>query len=175
MEFTIRSANVDDAHGIAQVQAASWKTTYAGIVPDAYLQSLNAELRCERWKELLAAPTSESFVAENEAGVFGFVVGGPLREPIAEYDAELYAMYLFREFQRQGVGRRLVAELAAALHNREFRRMVAWVLEKNPAVGFYQRIGGVLIAQKEIEIGGASLQELAFGIGIDDLLRAPIA
>jgi hypothetical protein len=38
-----------------------------------------------------------------------------------------------------------------------------WVLEKNPAVGFYSRLGGSPIAQKKIEIGGVELQEIALG------------
>jgi hypothetical protein len=42
--------------------------------------------------------------------------------------------------------------------------MVVWVLERNlPAVSFYKRIGGLQIAQREIEIEETALSELAFG------------
>jgi hypothetical protein len=45
-----------------------------------------------------------------------------------------------------------------------FSSMVVWVLERNlPGVSFYKRIGGIQIAQKTIDIGGAVLSELAFG------------
>lgn len=175
MEFTIRTANTDDAPSIARVQLASWQTTYSGIVPDAYLQSMDVEFRSARWEEQLSAASSATFVAENRAGVFGFVSGGALREPIAGYDGELYAIYLVAEHQGQGIGRLLAANLAASLRDLGFQRMVVWVLDKNPAVGFYARLGGVLIAQKMIEIGGASLLELAFGIGLDQVLPPPTA
>ena len=42
--------------------------------------------------------------------------------------------------------------------------MAVWALEDNlPAVRFYQKLGAVQIARKPIDIGGASLMELAFG------------
>jgi len=104
------------------------------------------------------------FVAENEAGLVGFACGGRLREPITDYDAELYAVYLLREQQRRGAGRALVEVLAEALQKEGFRRMTVWVLKQNPAVEFYKRLGGIQIAQRPIEIGGVKLEELAFGL-----------
>jgi hypothetical protein len=41
--------------------------------------------------------------------------------------------------------------------------MLVWVHEQNPSVSFYERLGAVQIARKIINIGGADLQELAFG------------
>ena len=41
--------------------------------------------------------------------------------------------------------------------------MLAWVLETNPSVSFYKRLGGILVADKLIQIGGADLVEVAFG------------
>src|ERR1700689_4259819 len=142
MEFLVHEAAIEDARAIAQVQVESWRSTYAGIIPDSYLASLNVEEREERWKELLAAPDSLMFVAESEAGIFGFVSGGKLREPIDGYDAELYAIYLLRDNQRKGAGRRLVESLAESLRDEGFRAMAVWVLKKNPAVGFYRKMGG---------------------------------
>jgi len=37
--------------------------------------------------------------------------------------------------------------------------MIVWVLEQNPSVSFYERLGAVQIARKVINIGGADLQE----------------
>jgi hypothetical protein len=41
--------------------------------------------------------------------------------------------------------------------------MVVWVLKENPARGFYERMGGVKVGEQMIEIGGATLPEIAFG------------
>lgn len=163
MTFTIRPARIEDARDIAHVQVKSWKTTYAGIVPEAFLVSLNVGERTERWKGQLNSGTTFMLVAEDSTGVFGFASGGKSRETIDGYDAELYAIYLLEQKQRQGVGRCLVQKLAEALRADGFQSMMVWVLEKNPAVGFYERLGASRMAEKQIEIGGVQLQELALG------------
>lgn len=159
---TVRPARIEDAYSIAYVQVESWKSTYAGIVPETYLESLNPESRTDSWKKQFDG-TTLILVAEDEAGVFGFVCGGALRDPIAGYDAELYAIYLLQQKQREGVGRTLVRKLADALRAKGYRSLIVWVLERNPSLGFYTRLGGTALLTKEIEIGGAQLTEVAFG------------
>ncbi|HUA93672.1 MAG TPA: GNAT family N-acetyltransferase [Terracidiphilus sp.] len=163
MEFSIRKAAIEDAGHITRVHVNSWKTTYQGIVPDEYLASLKIEDRVPRWTEQLADAEHLIFVAENQQGVCGFIGGGPMREPIGEYDGELYAIYLLRACQLCGVGRSLVHTLAENLLARDFKSMAVWVLEANPAVLFYQALGATLITQKIIEIAGVRLPELALG------------
>jgi GNAT superfamily N-acetyltransferase len=163
MDVTIRRGTIGDAAAIAFVHVSSWRTTYAGIVPDAFLASLNVEERAQNWEKHLAAQKAVFLVAEDEEGIFGFACGGKLRDELAGYDAELYAIYLLSERQRRGTGRLLVHSLVDALIGEAFKSMAVWVLERNPAVAFYRRLGAVQIAQKTIEIGGAPLEELAFG------------
>ena len=159
----IRPARIEDADRIGFVQVDSWKTTYAGIVPDVYLASLSPATRAESWKKQIEDPTTLIFVAEDDTGVFGFVSGGALREPIPAYDAELYAIYLLQRKQRAGVGRILVKKLARALCEQHHRSLIAWVLERNPSFGFYTRLGGTEVVAREIQIGGAQLTEVAMG------------
>ena len=172
MNLTIRKAKIEDAGAIAHVQVESWKTTYVGIVPDVFLASLNQEDRMRSWREQILADNISIFVAEDETGIFGFVAGGEIREKL-EYDAELYAIYLLRERQREGVGRTLGLALASALQTKGFMSMIVWVLEQNPSVSFYERLGAVQVARKIINIGGADLEELAFGWpSLDRLITA---
>jgi ribosomal protein S18 acetylase RimI-like enzyme len=167
MSVIIRPGRVEDADGIAAVHVASWRTTYAGIVPDDYLAALDAAVMAGRWRERLKEGTQLILVAQDEdaSRVVGFASGGALREAIDGYhaDGELYAIYLLQEKQTQGTGRLLVQRFAAQLRADGFSGLVVWVLEKNPAVGFYSRLGGTRISQKTIEIGGAQLQEIALG------------
>jgi ribosomal protein S18 acetylase RimI-like enzyme len=163
MNLMIRKAKIEDAGAIAHVQVETWKTSYVGIVSDVFLTSLDKEERTQGWQEQTLADNISILVAEDEAGIFGFVAGGEVREKLDEYDAELYAIYLLRERQRQGVGRILCLALASALQSRGSTSMLVWVLEQNPSVSFYERLGAVQIARKIINIGGADLQELAFG------------
>jgi L-amino acid N-acyltransferase YncA len=163
MEFTIRRATIGDAEAIARVHVESWKSTYAQIVPDAYLASLNVEVRSQSWREQIEAGNSRIFVAESGGYVLGFASAGRLRETLGSYDAELYAIYLLREFQHCGAGRALVRAVVDSLRAEGFEGMVVWVLEKNPAVSFYKNLGGIQIAAKSIEIGGEPLEEVALG------------
>jgi L-amino acid N-acyltransferase YncA len=158
----IRAAEERDAAGIAHVHIQSWRTTYAGIVPEEYLAALNEAERAGQWQEWLTGGFSV-FVAEVDGKVAGFIGGGPLREPIQAFDAELYAIYLLQPAQRQGVGRALLGKFAASLSGQGFKSMIAWVLEKNPSREFYARTGAQLVTSKEIEVGGAALVEVAYG------------
>jgi ribosomal protein S18 acetylase RimI-like enzyme len=164
MDARIRRALPEDAPSIGLVQVESWRKTYAGIIPDAYLASLHIEERAAAWKRELVAGTMFVFVAEDQWGIVGFISGGAIREPIEGYDGELYAIYLMPARQRRGIGQELALTLREAFLMNGFSSMVVWVLERNlPAVSFYKRIGGLQIAQKTIDIGGAVLAELAFG------------
>jgi len=163
MKFTIRQALPEDAPGIAFVQVESWKTTYAGIVPDAFIASLTIAEQEPRWEERLISGNVSIFTAEDDSGVFGFAAGGTLREALGDYDAELYAIYLIESRQQQGAGRALVGMVAEALRSQGFHSMLVWVLEQNPAVKFYRHLGAVEISRQFIEIGGVSLPELSFG------------
>jgi L-amino acid N-acyltransferase YncA len=160
--LSIRPATQPDAPGIARVHVESWRTTYAGIVPDEYLATLNEAQRATGWREQLSNNLEVS-VADLDGDVVGFITGGPIRGPIQSYDAELYAIYLLQSAQGQGIGAALLQELATSLRNRGFHSMVVWVLEQNPAKRFYIRTGAQPLTSKDIEIGGATLTEVAYG------------
>ena len=163
MQITIRQAKVGDASGIAAVQIASWKSTYSGIVPSHFLVSMNLEVQTKMWESQLTDDNNLIFVAEDELGLIGFASGGKLREIVGDYDAELYAIYLMPEKQRQGIGRVLMLKLVLGLRTKGLKKLLVWVLEKNPSVGFYECLGGTKITHKSIQIGGVDLQEIAFG------------
>ncbi|HEY2472612.1 MAG TPA: GNAT family N-acetyltransferase [Terracidiphilus sp.] len=158
---SIRPANDSDAGAIAHVHVESWRTTYTGIVPDAYLAGLDEILRAKLWHEWLAG-RALVLVAERGGQMVGFAHGGANREVLEECDAELYSIYLLREAQRHGAGTALLRAIASALRERGFRSMAVWVLERNPARGFYEQMGAHLAASKVIEIGGAKLLEVGY-------------
>jgi len=135
-------------------------------VPEECLANLDYARNAERVAQVLGDPEGQTrlFVAENECGeVVGFACGGPLREPLLEYDGELYAIYVLKAYQGQGIGRALVAAVAGDLLSRGYRSLVIWVLRDNPYRRFYEALGGQVIAEKTIQIGGAELVEVGYG------------
>jgi GNAT superfamily N-acetyltransferase len=157
----IRAATQQDAGAIAHVHVQSWLTTYSGIVPDNYLASLNEAERVLLWQDWLTRDI-QVYVAELNGEVVGFISGGQIREPLQGCDAELFAIYLLDQAQGRGLGTALLRKLAESLRAKGFKGMTVWVLERNPAKRFYERSGAALVTTKEIEIGGALLQEVAF-------------
>jgi GNAT superfamily N-acetyltransferase len=160
----VRAGTERDAEEISHVHVESWRTTYAGIVPGEYLASLNEADRVPLWREWLRLDI-EVYVAVVDGEVVGFISGGPIREVVENYDAELFAIYLLQKAQGQGIGTTLLRKLAGSLQGRGFRSMGVWVLERNPSRHFYEGSGARLVSSREIEIGGAVFREVAYGWG----------
>ncbi|MGA8623077.1 MAG: hypothetical protein WB660_31695 [Candidatus Sulfotelmatobacter sp.] len=51
--ISIRTATEHDAVAISHVRVQSWRTTYAGIVPEEHLATLNEAGRVLLWREWL--------------------------------------------------------------------------------------------------------------------------
>jgi L-amino acid N-acyltransferase YncA len=164
--FTIREATLNDAAAIARAHIESSRATYRGLLPDEVLDEMTYERRLRNWSETLGEEGGAEFVyvAEDEGGrVFGFASGGPEREGDAEFDGELYAIYLLDTHHRKGAGRGLVRAVAGRLSREGFRSMLVWVLADNPARRFYEALGGGRVREKTIERGGRTLAEIAYG------------
>ena len=176
MTVRIRHAAPADAPGIAKVHIDSWRTTYAGIVPDEYLAILSYSARQKLWENVLTAykPDNCIIVAVTlDGAIVGFAHAGPEREGDRGYDAELYAIYLLQEHQGGGVGRRLITAAAQGALNAGMTSMMLWVLEDNyNARRFYEVLGGAAVDRKSIQIGGVELVEIAYGWrNVRNLLR----
>lgn len=163
---TIRPATTADTAAVARVHIDTWRSTYRGIVPEAHLAGLSYEKRQQgalRWlKEIPIFCVAE----DTSAGIVGFATGGPTLEGSDQrYLGQLYAMYVLQEHQRRGTGRRLVEHVATELAAAGLCSMIIWVLVDNhPARRFYEALGGEpLGATQSIEIGGAKLEEMAYG------------
>jgi len=163
--ISVRDAVPDDALPIAQVHVDTWRTAYAGILADAYLASLSVDERAEKWRKRLDAPPAGyfCFVALEGERVIGFVDGGPVRGGHAPHRGEIYAFYVLPEEHRRGVGRALVGAAFTRLRSDDRLPILIWVLGANPAVGFYERIGGRRVGEKTSTIGGTTNQEIGFG------------
>ncbi len=162
----IRDATAADSSGIARVHVDAWRSTYAGIVPQGVLAALSYAHREANWLRLLdALPSGHCvFVAENVGDrIVGFSHGGPLRAGPSTYAGELYAIYILDAYQRRGLGRALALQVVRRFLRQNVRSMLVWVLADNPARRFYEALGAQLVQTQKITIGGAPLDEVAYG------------
>lgn len=165
-EITFRRATANDAEAIAALRVESWRTTYRGVMPDAYLDSMRAEESAAMWSQVLLAdlPTISIFVAEAGTELVGFAAGMFLMPEKFEMNAELTAIYHKPIAQRGGVGRRLLSLVAEALQKQGAHSLLVWVIAGNQgARQFYQQLGAELLIEQPFTWDGLDLMESGYG------------
>lgn len=170
----LRVATLEDASGIARVHVDSWRTTYAGLMPDSILANISLDKRTqamERW--IRNQPVnSNTYIVEVDGIIVGFAQCGANRDPEIDrtYAGELYGIYLLKEWQRKGFGKNLVKAVSRFLLSHEIKSMIVWALANNEsACRFYAALGGSRVREREIEIQGQRMLETSYGW--DDLRR----
>jgi GNAT superfamily N-acetyltransferase len=165
-DVTIRPAQPADAPAIARVRVDAWRATYRGMIPDAYLAAMSTEESSALWEKVLtAAPnTTNTFVAVRDGVVIGFASGNMLDPPRHGNNAELSAVYLVHDAQRQGIGRRLVAAVTGAQRAHGATGLITWVIAGNkPARAFYEALGAELLIEQPFSWDGMDLIEVGYG------------
>lgn len=144
MSYVIVPAGPSDARDIARVHVGSWRETYPGLLPAAFLAAMSEDVHARRWSTTLRAPGPDEVVllAEGREGVVGCCSAGPSRFRLPG-EAEIATLYVLRRAQGEGLGRRLVQAAARALAAHDARSLVISVLEDNvKARAFYEHLGG---------------------------------
>ena len=132
----------------------------------SYLDALSVEKQTERWQKRLDNPRilSTAVVAQAESNrVVGFAAGGPIREAHADFDGELYAIYVNTELHGQGVGRRLLVEWAPRMVAAGYRSAIVRVFSANTARTFYERLGAQRVREGTLELDGVAHPETWLG------------
>jgi len=173
-DYEIREARKTDAEDIAYVHLTTWKTNYKGIIAQAYLDNLSLKDRLDLRQKIL----------DNNAGIH--LVATFKNKVIAFYDAdhfrfhenqrissdqlkrrnekgEIYAIYILQEHQHVGIGSDLFQVGRNRLKEKGLIPFVAWVLKENHlATSFYEKMGGKLVDEVKVIIGGSEYLELAY-------------
>ena len=131
----IRPARVDDADAVGEVHVRAWQSAYRGVMPDDYLDSLQAQDHATRWRDHLIAPSSEAelLVVIDDDRVVGFASIGPALDGDVPSDiGQLYAINLDPDVWGRGLGRALLSVATDRLIELGFVEAVLWVVPDNP-------------------------------------------
>lgn len=133
-------------------------------MPEEFLTRMTGDAARERrtanWTAAIRDPAHVVLVAEQRGEVVAFASGGPARDHPG-VDAELFTLYALKAVQGQGLGRTLLGTLARELEARGFCALALWVLDTNPARGWYARRGGREDGGKTVPLpGGGELREV---------------
>lgn len=165
MSFLVFPAGPSDAEALARVHVTSWRETYRGLLPDAFLARLSEAGHARRFARLLLhpAPNEVTLVVADRQGIVGYAAGGASRSGVGG-EAEIATLYVLRAAQGQGLGGRLMADTARALAAQGAISLVISVLRENVrARGFYEHLGGIADApRREPGPGGQLLYEVAY-------------
>ncbi len=128
---------------------------YPAFLPPERVNWRTLEERQRQWGELLGDPGYGRdrclVVAESREGIVGFSAGGPQRHGDPDFPGEVWSIYVLRACQRQGLGRRLMAETARRLLGAGLPGLIVWTQGVNaPARGFYERLGGQYVRSRPV-------------------------
>jgi ribosomal protein S18 acetylase RimI-like enzyme len=162
----IRRAVVGDARGIARVHVETWRSAYAGILPDRVMVQMSVDDKAAAWRRLIARQGGGEAVhvaltADNT--LVGFASCGPAGPGMIEYVGEIYTLYVLPDWQEQGFGRALLCQCFRALIEGGLDSAFLWVLADNPSRFFYEAMGGRRIGERDERLWGATVHEVAYG------------
>jgi GNAT superfamily N-acetyltransferase len=160
----ILPATQDDIPALARVYVDTWRNQYAGVLPEKFLSRMTYADYENKWTGWLTSPGATTYVAQTDRhGLIGFAQGGPARDLSLDYFSEIYLLYVAKNYQQQGIGRELTAALANEFIKAGLWSMAVWCLRDNPSRGFYDTMGGELLAEKHVGVGGENFIEVAYG------------
>jgi len=160
--ITLRRAGSDDWAVVAAIHAASWRSVYRGIYPDAYLDEEAPEERRAFWRAALAEMDPELdavFLAEEGGEAIGFAC---LQREAEAAGPLLDNLHMLPERTGEGIGRRLIRAAAAWLVSKEPEAALQLGVWKDNVAArrFYARLGGREVEEFALETtgGGTALQ-----------------
>jgi ribosomal protein S18 acetylase RimI-like enzyme len=145
----VRRARPEDAARIAESHVLGWQAGYRGLLPQDYLDGMQADgRRLERWARTLEAPDWSRggvLVAEQDDGqLAGFARFGATRDEDDDPAkvGEVYSIYLAPTAWGQGLGRALMSAALEHLAAAGYAEATLWVLDTNArARRFYAAAG----------------------------------
>ena len=136
MKLTIREMGPEDMDAKAYVHWKSWQEAYPGLVDEGCLAQMTLEkcrILARRWPDNI-------IVAELNGKIVGFTGYGQCRNPGMDSCGEIFSIYILKEAQGFGIGKKLMD--AAFEKLADYDTIIIWVLKGNThALGFYEHYG----------------------------------
>ncbi len=160
--ISIRRARPGDASGIAAVHVSTWRTTYPGVLPDAYLAKLSESRLTPQYDRAIRSGAGLHVACDvNTTRIFGFssarrAAAGALAE------GEVETLYVLDDYRERGLGRSLLQASGKYLVGLGCRSAFAWVLRDNPSAFFYEHLGAKRVASSFTHVGGSQIPQNAY-------------
>ena len=159
----VREAEPRDAMACAGVHVRSWKVTYRGMVPDAYLDTLETEDRVPAWEDWLSEPKTRGCIlvieAQGRIEGFGSFVGHARLGPDWSFVPNIY---LEPAAIGRGHGRELMRCGLERLVGFGYDQAELWVHPENRRARRFYEVGGWVT-------DGTARTESVWGVDVPEL------
>lgn len=136
--LTIRDATAADIPALACLHVETWNATYAPLL----MRGPSVEVREHQWRDKFARnePGWFCLVVERADGeLVGFAQGNRNGDPA--FAGQLNKIYLLREYQRIGLGRRLLGHVARRFLSQGITSMWLFGDGRNPSSAAWKALG----------------------------------
>ena len=159
-----RNIEEKDIPDVVNIQIDGWKSAYKGIIDDSVLNSMNRNERIEKRKN--DYKENGFIIAELNNKAVGFcryTDSNIFTRDISDIDCELLALYVKPSLKYNGIGTKLFQFVINDFKSKNKTNMILWCLKDNePSKKFYIKMGGEIIKERTIEIGGKEYLEVGF-------------
>ena len=165
--IAIRRAKPSDAPGIGTVHVSSWRSSYAGVLPDDFLAHLSVARQTAYYERAIRIGLGVHVAVLSNpdqpggARVIGFSTARRNRGA-AVAEGEVETLYVLDDWKENGLGRMLLRASAQHLAAMGCKSAFAWVLRDNPSSFFYERLGGKRVAISTTRVGGSDVPQTAY-------------
>src|SRR5271165_3128355 len=95
----VRPARLEDAKAIARIEVETWRSTYAGMLPDRVLVNMSERRQIASWASFLRHRPEDVWVAMAGDHVVGFGNCGTQRDNTIRFAGEIYTLYVASDQQ----------------------------------------------------------------------------
>lgn len=175
-EVIVRTAELGDAPAMGRAHVEAWQGAYRGIMPDAFLDALDADERATTWHDVIERnPNPDEgrrLVVDLDGQTVGLALVWPARGDDEKAVGELILINLVPSSWGTGAGTTLLHECVRSLATLGFDEAVLWVARDNGrARRFYEREGWSSDgAARADDVGGAVVEEVRYRIRLGTVI-----
>lgn len=158
--INIRLAHITDADSITRINIDTWRSNYAGIVPDEHLDSLLYNI--EAYQRTINNPNNIVYVAEYNSVVVGYICSGIDTAPDAVASSKLRMAYVKKKYQNQGIGKKLFLKITEHLYKSGYNTLSANTFSAANSNFFYSALGGKICKKTVESIGGTDIDTTTY-------------
>jgi len=161
--ITVRTATSKDVAQLAKIHVDTLRISHRGLIPDSVLDSLTYHQREQVFLAILASGDTQCLAAQSGKELVGFASCGTRKHGPEHYQAEIYMIYVLPEHQMKDVGKKLMGAVGDHLRQNGFTSALLWALSSSASRGFFEALGGQIVAEENRHIGSRDLHLVAYG------------